>query len=238
MPVPGGCAFLIEPVPEKIFTKEDFTDEQREMARTAGAFLEREVLPRLPEIEEKKPGVMPELLRRAGDLGLLAVEVPEAYGGLGLDKATAMLVSERAAKLASFSVSWGAHTGIGTLPIVYYGSEEQKGEYLPRLATGEYLAAYALTEPDSGSDALAAKTTARRDGDEWVLDGTKQFITNAGFADLFTVFAQVDGNKFTAFLIKRTDPGVSTGPEEQKLGIVGSSTRTLLLDSKAVRSPD
>lgn len=234
MPVPGGCAFLIEPVPEKIFTKEDFTDEQREMARTAGAFLEREVLPRLPEIEEKKPGVMPELLRRAGDLGLLAVEVPEAYGGLGLDKATAMLVSERVAKLASFSVSWGAHTGIGTLPIVYYGSEEQKGEYLPRLATGEYLAAYALTEPDSGSDALAAKTTARRDGDEWVLDGTKQFITNAGFADLFTVFAQVDGNKFTAFLIKRTDPGVSTGPEEQKLGIVGSSTRTLLLDSARV----
>ena len=235
MPVPGGCAFLIEPIPEKIFTKEDFTDEQREMARTAEAFIEGDVLPFLPEIEEKKPGVMPKLLRRAGDLGLLAIEVPEDYGGLGLDKATAMLVSENAAKLASFNVSWGAHTGIGTLPIVYYGTEEQKREYLPRLASGEWLAAYALTESSSGSDALAAKTTARRDGDEWVLNGTKQFITNAGFADLFTVFAQVDGDKFTAFLVKQTDPGFSTGPEEQKLGIVGSSTRPLLLDS--VRIP-
>ncbi len=229
-----GCAFLSEPLPADVFTKEDFSDEQLEMAKTAGDFVDQEVCPRLPEIEEKKEGVVPELLRRAGDLGLLAIEVPEAYGGLGLDKATAMLVSERAAKLASFSVSWGAHTGIGTLPLVYYGSEEQKRRYLPRLGSGEWLAAYALTEPDSGSDALAARTTARRDADAWILDGTKQFITNAGFADLFTVFAQVDGDKFTAFLVERTDPGVSTGPEEQKLGIIGSSTRALLLDSARV----
>ncbi len=234
MPVPAGAAFLIDPVPEDVFTPEDFSDEQRAMARTAEEFIDREVVPRLAEIEEKQEGVVPSLLRRAGELGLLAIEVPEAHGGLGLDKATALLVSERAAKVASFSVSWGAHTGIGTLPIVYYGTEAQRKTYLPRLASGEWLAAYALTEPSSGSDALAAKAVARRDGDAWVLSGTKQFITNAGFADLFTVFAQADGDKFTAFLVERTDPGVGTGPEEHKLGIRGSSTRALLLDSARI----
>jgi alkylation response protein AidB-like acyl-CoA dehydrogenase len=234
MPVPAGCAFLIEPVPEDVFVLEDFGEEARAMARTAEEFVDREVLPRLGEIEEKKQGVVPDLLRRAGELGLLAIEVPEAYGGLGLDKATALLVSERAAKLGSFSISWGAHTGIGTLPIVYYGSEAQKQRYLPKLASGEWLAAYALTEPGAGSDALAAATTARRDGDDWVLTGTKQFITNAGFADLFTVFAQADGKKFSAFLVERTDPGVTTGPEEQKLGLQGSSTRQLLLDGARI----
>ena len=233
MPVPSGCAFLIDPVPDDVFALEDFGEEARAMARTAQDFVDREVVPRLGEIEEKKHGVVPDLLRRAGEIGLLAIEVPEAYGGLGLDKATALLVSERAAKLGSFSISWGAHTGIGTLPIVYYGSEAQKQHYLPKLASGEWLAAYALTEPGSGSDALAAATTARRDGDHWVLSGTKQFITNAGFADLFTVFAQVDG-KFSAFLVERTDPGVATGPEEQKLGLQGSSTRQLLLDGARI----
>jgi alkylation response protein AidB-like acyl-CoA dehydrogenase len=227
---PAGCSFLIDPVPDWVFSKEDFSEEQRAMAHTAEAFVEREVLPRAAEIEEKKEGVVEQLLKRAGKLGLLAIEVPEEYGGLGLDKATAMLVSERAAQLASFSISWGAHTGIGSLPTVYFGTPAQKAKYLPRLASGEWLAAYALTEPDSGSDALAAKTTAVRDGDSWVLTGTKQFITNAGFADLFTVFAQVDGNQFAAFLVERGDPGVSTGPEEHKLGIRGSSTRQLLLD--------
>ena len=234
MPVPAGCAFLIEPVPEDVFSFEDFSEEQREMARTAEQFVDREVMPRLAEIEEKQSGVVPELLRRAGEIGLLGVEVPEAYGGLGLDKATALLVSERAAKVGSFSVAWGAHTGIGSLPLVYYGSDAQKETYLPRLASGAWLAAYALTEPDSGSDALAAKASATREGEHWVLSGTKQFITNAGFADLFTVFAQVDGNKFTAFLVERTDPGVSTGAEEQKLGIQGSSTRPLLLDGARI----
>jgi alkylation response protein AidB-like acyl-CoA dehydrogenase len=226
-----GCAFLMDPVPDDVFALEDFSEEQRAMARTAEEFVDREVVPRLAEIEEKKAGVVPELLRRAGEIGLLAIEVPEVYSGLGLDKATALLVSEQAAKVGSFSVSWGAHTGIGTLPIVYYGSEAQKRAYLPRLASGAWLAAYALTEPDSGSDALAAKTIARREGEAWVLSGTKQFITNAGFADLFTVFAQVEDRRFTAFLVERTDPGVSTGPEEQKLGIQGSSTRALLLDA-------
>ena len=233
MPVPSGCAFLIEPVPDDVFVLEDFGEEARAMARTAQEFVDREVVPRLGEIEEKKHGVVPDLLRRAGEIGLLAIEVPEAYGGLELDKATALLVSARAAKVGSFSISWGAHTGIGTLPIVYYGSEAQKRTYLPKLASGEWLAAYALTEPGSGSDALAAATTARRDGDHWILSGTKQFITNAGFADLFTVFAQADG-KFSAFLVERTDPGVATGPEEQKLGLQGSSTRQLLLDGARI----
>jgi len=233
MPVASGCAFLIEPVPDDVFVLEDFGEEARAMAHTAQEFVDREVMPRLGEIEAKKHGVMPDLLHRAGEIGLLAIEVPEAYGGLGLDKATALLVSARAAKVGSFSISWGAHTGIGTLPIVYYGSEAQKRAYLPKLASGEWLAAYALTEPGSGSDALAAATSARREGDHWVLSGTKQFITNAGFADLFTVFAQVDG-KFSAFLVERTDSGVTTGPEEQKLGLQGSSTRQLLLDGARI----
>src|SRR5207237_9860832 len=181
-------------------------------------------LARLDELEAKEEGLMPALLRRAGELGLLMIDVPERYGGLGLRKTTSMLVSERGALCASFSVSWGAHTGIGTLPIVYYGSEAQKQRYLPKLATGEWLAAYALTEPQAGSDALAIATRATLDPATrtYRLRGTKQFITNAGFADLFTVFAKVDGEHFTAFLVARTTPGVSTGPEEQKLGSRGS----------------
>jgi alkylation response protein AidB-like acyl-CoA dehydrogenase len=234
MTLPVGCAFLIESIPEDIFVPEDFTEEQRAMATTAAEFVEREVVPKLDEIEAQQPGVLVDLLKRAGELGLLAVEVPEAYGGLGLDKATAMLVAERAADVASFSISWGAHTGIGSLPIVYFGTEAQREHYLPRLASGEWLAAYALTEADSGSDALAAKTVARRDGDDWVLSGTKQFITNAGFADVFIVFAQADGDKFTGFIVERGDPGVSTGPEEQKLGLKGSSTRQLILDDTRI----
>src|SRR6185295_17875756 len=197
-------------------------------------FVRGEVTPRLEEIEAKAEGVMPALLKRAGELGLLMVDIPEAHGGLGLHKTTSMLVSERGALCASFSVSWGAHTGIGTLPIVYYGSEAQKTHYLPKLATGELLAAYALTEPGSGSDALAAKTRADRHGDDYRLTGTKQFITNAGFADVFTVFAKVDGEHFTAFIVERGAPGLSTGPEEKKLGIRGSSTRQLILEDVRV----
>jgi alkylation response protein AidB-like acyl-CoA dehydrogenase len=164
------------------------------------------------------------------------IDIPERYGGLGLHKTTSMLVSERGALCASFSVSWGAHTGIGTLPLVYYGTEEQKQRYLPKLATGEWLAAYALTEPEAGSDALAAKTRAVLEpgGGAYRLTGTKQFITNAGFADLFTVFAKIDGEKFTAFLVERTTAGVTTGPEEHKLGIRGSSTRQLILEDARV----
>jgi len=231
-----GASWLVSPLgstPQ--FTGAGFSEEDLLYAKTAEDFVRNEVLSRLEEIEAKKDGLMPALLKRAGELGLLMVDIPEQYGGLGLRKTTSMLVSERGALCASFSVSWGAHTGIGTLPLVYYGTEAQKLRYLPKLATGQWLAAYALTEAGSGSDALAAKTQAvlQPDG-SYRLTGTKQFITNAGFADLFTVFAKVDGERFTAFLVERATPGLSMGPEEHKLGIRGSSTRQLLLDGALV----
>ncbi len=237
MPAPAGGSWLVAPLgsaPQ--FTGADFSEDDLLYAKTAEDFVRDEVLTRLEEIEAKKDGVMPALLKRAGELGLLMVDIPEAYGGLGLRKTTSMLVSERGALCASFSVSWGAHTGIGTLPIVYYGTEEQKQRYLPKLASGEWLAAYALTEPQAGSDALAARTRAVLDADgrTYKLTGTKQFITNAGFADLFTVFAKVDGEKFTAFLVERSTPGLSLGPEEHKLGIRGSSTRQVILEDAPV----
>jgi len=237
MSAPIGGHWLVTPVASAPqFTGADFTEEDILYAKTAEDFVRHEVLTRLTEIEEKREGVMPELLKRAGALGLLMIDIPERYGGLGLHKTTSMLVSERGALCASFSISWGAHTGIGTLPIVYYGTEAQKQRYLPKLATGEWLAAYALTEPQAGSDALAIGTRATLDPARrtYRLSGTKQFITNAGFADLFTVFAKVDGERFTAFLVERTRPGVSTGPEEQKLGIRGSSTRQVILEDVAV----
>src|SRR5947199_4071891 len=232
--VPGAIWLVaaVGSVPQ--FTGADFTDDDRLYAKTAEDFVRNEVLPRLEEIESKEAGVMPALLKRAGELGLLMVDIPEKYGGLGLRKATSMLVSEHGALCASFSVSWGAHTGIGTLPLVYYGTEAQKQTYLPRLATGEWLAAYALTEPGSGSDALAARTVATPEDGGYRLTGTKQFITNAGCAALFTVFAKVGGEHFTAFLVERTTPGLSTGPEEKKLGIRGSSTRQVILEDARV----
>jgi hypothetical protein len=235
--VARGGAFLFEPLRSRdIFITGEFTEEQLAYARVAEEFVVKEVLPRLHAIEAKEEGLMPRLLKRAGELGLLMIDIPQQDGGLGLNKATSMLVSENAAKVASFSVSWGAHTGIGTLPLVYYGTPEQKARYLPKLATGEMLAAYALTEPGAGSDATAACTTAvlSPDGRAYILNGVKQFITNAGFADVFTVFAKVDGEQFTAFLVERGFPGVSTGPEEQKLGIKGSSTRQLILEDARV----
>jgi alkylation response protein AidB-like acyl-CoA dehydrogenase len=231
-----GGSWLVEPIgASPQFTGADFTDDDRLYAKTAEDFVRNEVLTRLDEIESKQEGVMPGLLRRAGELGLLMVDIPERFGGLGLRKTTSMLVSERGALCASFSVSWGAHTGIGTLPLVYYGTDAQKQRYLPRLGTGELLAAYALTEPGSGSDALAARTQAMAEpGGGYRLTGVKQFITNAGFAELFTVFAKVDGEHFTAFLVERDLPGLSTGPEEKKLGIRGSSTRQLILEDVRV----
>ena len=237
MSAPAGGSWLVAPLgsaPQ--FTGADFSEDDILYAKTAEDFVRDEVLTHLEEIEAKKEGLMPQLLKRAGELGLLMVDIPEAYGGLGLRKTTSMLVSERGALCASFSVSWGAHTGIGTLPIVYYGTEEQKQRYLPKLASGEWLAAYALTEPQAGSDALAARTRAvlDPDGRTYKLTGTKQFITNAGFADLFTVFAKVDGEKFTAFLVERSTPGLSLGPEEHKLGIRGSSTRQVILEDAPV----
>lgn len=227
-----GASWLVDPVgTSPQFTGSDFTDDDRLYAKTAEDFVRTEVLPQIERIEAQEPGLMPALLKRAGELGLLMVDVPGEYGGLGLHKTTSMLVSESGALSASFSVSWGAHTGIGSLPTVYYGTDAQKRKYLPLLATGAWLAAYALTEPGSGSDALGAKTLAVRQPDgSFRLTGVKQFITNAGFADLFTVFAKVDGDKFTAFLVERTSPGLSTGAEEKKLGIKGSSTRQLILE--------
>jgi alkylation response protein AidB-like acyl-CoA dehydrogenase len=235
--MPRGGTFLIDPVTTcQPFIYEDFGPDDLSLAGAAEEFITHEVLPRLADIERQAAGLIPALLRRAGELGLLMLEVPTQYGGLGLGKATALLVAARSSDCASFTVSMNAHTGIGTMPLVLYGTDEQRARYLPRLATGEWLAAYALSEPQSGSDALGAKTRAvlNADGQHYRLNGVKQFITNAGFADLFTVFAKVDGDKFTAFLVERTFAGVSTGPEEHKLGIKGSSTRQLILEDVEV----
>jgi alkylation response protein AidB-like acyl-CoA dehydrogenase len=229
---PGG-GFLLEPTGSvTIFTPEMLTDEQRMMKETADDFVLREVMPRVAEIEAKKPGLMRELLQRAGAVGLLGHDVPEVYGGLGGDKTSSSLITEAASRQGSYAVSFGAHVGIGTMPLVHFGTAAQRQKYLPKLASGEMIAAYALTEPGSGSDALAAKTKALKsaDGTQWKLTGSKLYITNAGFADLFTVFAKVDGTAFTAFLVERGAPGLTVGPEEHKLGIRGSSTCPLFLE--------
>lgn len=231
-----GGVWLLEPMgKQSIFTPEQFTEEQLAFAKTSSEFAYGKVLPRVAEIEAKKPGVLKELLAAAGELGLLMLDIPESYGGLGTDKTTSMLVTEQMVCVPSWAVTMGAHVGIGSLPIVFFGNDEQKRIYLPKLATGELIAAYALTEAGSGSDALAAKTTATEDGDFYVLNGVKQWITNAGFADVFTVFAKVGGEKFTGFIVERGDKGVSIGPEEHKMGIRGSSTCELILDN--VRIP-
>jgi alkylation response protein AidB-like acyl-CoA dehydrogenase len=229
----SGGGFLLEKTgTAAILTPETLGDEQRLMKDTADDFMRREVEARTVEIDEKKPGLMRELLQKAGEVGLLGHDVPEEYGGLGGDKTSSSLIFEAMSRQGSFAVSFGAHVGIGTMPIVLFGTPEQRQRYLPKLATGELIAAYALTEPGSGSDALAAKTKAvlSADGKTWSLTGTKQYITNAGFADLFTVFAKVDGEKFTGFLVPRNSPGLTIGPEEHKLGIRGSSTCALYLE--------
>jgi alkylation response protein AidB-like acyl-CoA dehydrogenase len=229
---PGG-GFLLEATGSAtILTPELLTDEQRMMRETAEDFVRREVESRLGDIEAKKPGLMRAILQKAGEVGLLGHDVPEAYGGLGGDKTSSSLITEAVSRIGSFAVSYGAHVGIGTMPIVLFGTPAQRDKYLPKLASGQMLAAYALTEPGSGSDALAAKTraTLSADGKTWKLNGTKQYITNAGFADLFTVFAKIDGEKFTGFLVERTAKGLTVGPEEHKLGIRGSSTCPLILE--------
>jgi alkylation response protein AidB-like acyl-CoA dehydrogenase len=229
---PGGGFLLEKTGSATILVPETLSDEQRLMKQTADDFMRREVEPLTAQIDEKKPGLMRELLRKSGEVGLLGHDVPEEYGGLGGDKTSSSLIFEAASRQGSFAVSFGAHVGIGTMPLVLFGTAAQRQKYLPRLATGELIAAYALTEPGSGSDALAAKTKAvlSADGRTWRLTGTKQYITNAGFADLFTVFAKVDGDKFTGFLIERGAPGLTIGPEEHKLGIRGSSTCALYLE--------
>ena len=212
-------------------TPEDFTEEQRQIARTAADFVRNEVLPAAEEIEAKHFDVTRALLKKAGDLGLMAVDIPEEYGGLAMDKVTSAIVADYLSQLGSFSVAFSAHVGIGTLPIVWYGTDAQKQKFLPRLATGDCIGAYALSEATSGSDAMniRARATLSADGTHYLLNGEKMWISNGGFADLFTVFVKVDGEKFTAFLIEKGTPGLSIGAEEHKLGIRGSSTCPLVL---------
>ena len=226
----GGSFLLEDRSPEEVFTPEDFSPEQRQIAETAARFAREQILPALAQIEAKEPGVMRGLLGNAAELGFAAVDVPEEFDGLGLDKTTSALVADFISVNASFSTAFGAHVGIGTLPLVWYGTEAQKQRYLPRLASAEWVAGYALSEATSGSDAMNIRTraTLSPDGTQYILNGEKMWITNAGFADLFTVFAKIDGEKFSAFLVERETPGFSVGKEEHKLGIRGSSTCALV----------
>ncbi len=235
--IQGGGFLLATSDPHATHTPEDFSDEQRLLASTIRDFVTQEVLPRTAAIEAKEPEVVPRLLKQAGDIGLLSVEVPEQYGGAGMGLLSGMLLMEAGSwGGGSFLTSLADHVGIGTLPIVYSGSDELRQRYLPLLATGEQLGCYCLTEPQSGSDALAAQTSAElsADGTQYILNGTKHFITNAAFSDLYTVFAKVDKSLFTAFVIERDTPGLSIGKEEHKMGIIGSSTCPVVLDNVAV----
>ena len=234
----AGGGFLVESTaPADAFTPEDFNEEQRQTKATADRFMEEEILPVIPRYEQKEEGLARGLIRKAGELGLLSILVPEKYDGLEMDLTSQLLVAESLGGYASFSVTYGAHSGIGTLPLVFFGTDEQKQKYLARMASGELLAAYCLSEPQAGSDALAARTTAKLSGDgsHYVLNGQKMWISNGGWADIFTVFAKVDGDKFTAFLVEKSFDGVKPGAEEHKMGIHGSSTTPLFLDG--VKAP-
>jgi len=229
----GGEFLLTETAPADVFTPEDFDENQRMIGQAATDFVAQKIEPRREELEyEGKTELGMPLLKEAGEMGLLMVDVPERFGGMGADKATVMLISEVITNAGSFAVTHGAQTGIGTLPIVYFGTQAQKEKFLPVLATGELLTCYALTEPGSGSDALAAATTAVLDdaGTHYVLNGTKQYITNAGYAEIFIVFAKVDGEHFTAFIVEKEAGGVTIGPEEKKMGIKGSSTCQVIME--------
>jgi alkylation response protein AidB-like acyl-CoA dehydrogenase len=230
--ISGGSFLLESRHPNEVFTPEDFNEQQQLIGQTAEEFAVNEIVPNIEKIEHKDFSVTRDLLKKAGELGLSSVEIPEAYGGLEMDKVTAAVIADHIAKYAGFATTWGGHTGIGTLPIVYFGTEEQKKKYLPRLASGEIVGAYALSESTSGSDALNCRTRAAlsSDGKNYVLNGEKMWITNAGFADLFTVFAKIDGEKFSAFLVEKTFPGFSIGAEEHKMGIRGSSTCPIILN--------
>jgi len=230
--IPGGSFLLETRRPEEVFTPEDFSEQHQLIGQTADEFAVNEIVPNIEKIEHKDFSVTRDLLKKAGELGLSSAEIPEAFGGLEMDKVTAAVIADHIAKYAGFATTWGGHTGIGTLPIVYFGTEEQKQKYLPRLASGEIVGAYALSESTSGSDALNCRTraTLSPDGRHYILNGEKMWITNAGFADLFTVFAKIDGEKFSAFLVEKTFPGFSVGAEEHKMGIRGSSTCPIILN--------
>ena len=230
---PGGSFLLDSPRAEDVFSPAELTDDQRLIGQSAEEFVTKEVTPLIPELEQHKEGLMAQLLRKAGEIGLLGGGVPEEYGGSGLDRVSSTVLSEKISSYGSFSVSVGAHSGIGTLPIVYFGTEEQKTKYLSKLATGEWLASYCLSEPQAGSDAQNSRTRAvlSPDGRHWILNGQKMWITNGGFADVFTVFAKVDGEKFSSFIVERGFPGFSVGAEEKKMGLRGSSTVPIFFEN-------
>jgi alkylation response protein AidB-like acyl-CoA dehydrogenase len=232
-----GGSFLIEDrAPDEVFTPEDFSEEQIMIGKTADDFMVEELLPRLPQLLKLDYELSRQLLRKAGELGLLAVEVPEEYGGLGLDKVSGSLVAEKAGRDGSFATTFAVQIGIGTLPIVYFGTEAQKKKYLPKLASGELVSSYSLSEASSASDAMNAKARAvlSADGKSWILNGEKMWLSNGGFADLYITFAKVDGEHFTAFIVEKGMPGVSLGPEEKKVGIKGSSTTPLILSDAVI----
>ena len=232
-----GGSFLISSItPQEIFTPADLGDDQRLIGQTAEEFVAKEVVPAIPELEQHKEGRMAEMLKKAGELGLLGGSIPEEYGGSGLDKVSITVLAEKLAAYASFAVSHGGHGGIGTIPLVYFGTEEQKKKYLPKIATGELLSCYCLSEPQAGSDALASRTRAvlSSDGTKWILNGQKMWITNGGFADVYIVFAKVDGEKFSCFIVERGTPGFTAGAEEKKMGIRGSSTVPLFFENAEI----
>src|SRR5579872_5873707 len=232
-----GGGFLISTCrPEDVFSPADLTGDQRLIGQTAEEFVAKEVLPLAADLEQHKEGLMPQVLKKAGEVGLLGGGIPEEYGGAGLDKVSSTLLAEKLSAYASFAVSHGGHAGIGTIPIVYFGTEAQKQKYLPKIATGELLSCYCLSEPQAGSDALAARTRAvlSPDGKNWILNGQKMWITNGGFADVYVVFAKVNGEKFSCFIVERGTPGFSPGAEEKKMGIRGSSTVPLFLENASI----
>jgi len=232
----GGDFLITDATPEEVFTPEDFTEEHRMIMDMAKDFVVKEIHPNIDQLEEKDEALTLSLLAKAGELGLLGTDIPEEYGGMGLDKVSTTIVTEALGVAGSFAVVYGADTGIGTLPIVYFGNEEQKAKYLPKLASGEWCGAYCLTEPGAGSDALNAKTKAvlSEDGKHYLINGEKMFITNAGWASSFIVYAKVNGEDFTGFIVEKDFKGVSTGKEEQKMGAHGSSTRPVIFEDAEV----
>ncbi len=228
----GGSFLLEDRHPDEVFTPEDFSDEHLQIARTTEEFAVNEIVPVVDRIEKKEFQVTRDLIRKSSELGLTSIDVPEKYGGMEMDKISSSIVADRIAKSGSFSITFMAHVGIGTLPIAWFGSEEQKCKYLPKLASGEWVGAYALSEGSAGSDALNCRTraTLSSDGKHYLLNGEKMWVTNAAFADVFTIFAKIDGERFTAFIVEKTFPGFTVGPEEHKLGIRGSSTCSVILN--------
>src|SRR4030088_1611293 len=229
----GGSFLLESPRPEDVFTPADLNDDQRLIGQSVEEFVIKEVMPHIKNLEAKKPGLLPELVKKAGELGLLSGGIPEQYGGAGLDKVATTILTEKLSIYGGFAVTHGAHAGIGTLPIVYFGTDEQKKKYLPKLATGEWIGAYCLSEPQAGSDAQNSLTRAELapDGKHYILNGQKMWITNGGFADIYIVFAKIDGEKLSAFIVERAFPGIKPGNEEHKMGIHGSSTTPVFLEN-------